>query len=362
MLDHVQFSFPPAQAPLWVVAGVLVLALGVLALRFAEKRRERRLRMMVEAELADRLMPGYDRKFRSPLAWFTLAALVFALLTLAQPRWGRSWVNVSRTGRDIMVLLDTSESMNAQNPLPTRLERARQKVQSLLDLCPGDRFGLIAFSGEATLQSPLTLDHNYFRAVLDAVSTDTITTEGTDITSALREAKKVFEEDVRKSGESRKHARIILVITDGEETAGEAMGLAEKMRDHAGIYVLGVGDPKGATVTFPAWMQRYTSIPEEKRTRLSRLDEEKLAALAKGNGGAYVRITPDNSDVNFLHDEWEQIQAKALSGEMRYNLVNRYRWPLSAMVFFIFAEGVWLAVMPRLRAVRMNRMRGTGNG
>ncbi|HQL93194.1 MAG TPA: VWA domain-containing protein [Candidatus Hydrogenedentes bacterium] len=352
-VTDIQFAFPAAQAPLWISAGLLVTAAAALLLFYSERRRRRRLSLLVDAGLAPRLLEGYTDRLRLPLAVLTVLGVAFLLLALAQPKWGSAWRKTARSGRDVLVLLDTSESMNAQNPLPTRMEKARQKIQSLLDLSPGDRFGLVAFAGEAACQVPLTLDHNYFRTVLDAVSTDTLSIEGSDLAAALREARRMFDEDVQKSGGDQRHARVVLVVTDGEQTSGDALATAAEMRDYAGIYVLGIGTPDGAQITYPAWMQRYARVPEDQRTRLSKLDEENLSRLAKENGGAYARATADNADVAFLHGEWEQVRARALSSELRFNRVNRYRWPLAAAMLCFAAEAVWLALIPVVRARRL---------
>ncbi len=350
-----EFAFPTGQAPLWCTLALAVLAAAIFGLRWSDRRRRARLTALIDASLAPRLLEGYDERVRRPLTWLALLGLVALLLAFAQPRWGRSWVNVARESRDILVLLDTSESMNAQNPLPTRLERARQKIQSLLDLCPGDRFGLIAFSGEAATEVPLTLDLNYYRAALDSVTTDTLSVEGTDITAALREARRVFDEDAKKSGRAGRSARVIFIVTDGEQTSGDALAEAGQMKDYAEIYVLGIGDPKGATITYPKWMQRYSRLSEDQKTHLSRLDEDNLKKLASDSGGAYARITPDDSDVKFIRDELEQVQSRAVSDKMRYNLVNRYRWPLGAALFCFMAEGFWVTLMPWIRSYRLRR-------
>ncbi len=352
---NIQFAISPAQAPLWIGVSIVLLVLTFLGLRWSDRRRRARLAALIDASLAPRLLEGYSERIRRPLAWLTILGLVALMLTFAQPRWGRSWVNVARQSRDILVLLDTSESMNAQNPLPTRLERARQKVQSLLDLCPGDRFGLIAFSGEAATEVPLTLDLNYYRASLNTITTDTLSIEGTDITAALREARRVFDEDAKKSGKEGVNSRIVIIVTDGEQTSGDDLAEAAKMRDYATVYVLGIGDPKGATVTFPAWMQRYTRLSEDQKTHVSRLDEENLKKLATDSGGAYARISPDDSDVKFIREELEKVQSRAASDKMRYNLINRYRWPLGAALFCFMAEGLWVVLMPWIRAYRLRR-------
>jgi Ca-activated chloride channel family protein len=355
---NVQFAFSMAQAPLWCAMALGVVIAAVLGLRWSDRKRRARLTALIDASLAPRLLEGYDERVRRPLTWLAILGVLALLLTFAQPRWGRSWVSVARDSRDIMILLDTSESMNAQNPLPTRLERARQKIQSLLDLCPGDRFGLIAFAGEAATEVPLTLDLNYYRAALDSITTDTLSIEGTDITAALREARRVFEEDAKKSGAESRDARVIVVVTDGEQTSGDALAEAAKMRDYATTYVLGIGDPKGATITYPKWMQRYARLSEDQKTHLSRLDEENLKKLATDSGGAYARITPDDSDVKFIREELEQVQSRAVSDKMRYNLVNRYRWPLGAALLCFMAEGFWVALMPWIRSYRLRREGG----
>src|SRR5690606_517243 len=143
--------------------------------------------------------------------------------------WGQSWVNIERGSRDVLILLDTSESMNAANPLPSRLDRARQKIEAMLASNPADRFGLIAFSGAAALQCPLTLDHGYFRSVLSAVGTDVLSEEGTDITEALRTAIAVYEDDIALTGEENRHGRAIMLISDGEQVSGDAVSIAAEI-------------------------------------------------------------------------------------------------------------------------------------
>ncbi len=350
-----QFAFPMTQLPVWAAFGALLMACVFAALRHLERRRAKRLDLFVDTTLAPRLFTAYDMRARRPLFGLTLLGTLFLLLAFAQPHWGRRWLPVKRTSRDLFVLLDVSLSMNAENPAPTRLERARQKIQSLLDKCPADRFGLIAFAGEATVMCPLTLDHGYFRTILDAVSTDTLSVEGTDITTALQEALNVFEEDARRYPEQDRDNRAVILISDGEQTAGDAPAMARRIASYARIYTIGIGDPQGAVTTFPAWMRQYVRMPDEKLTRLSKLDEDMLSQISIDGGGAYVRITPDNSDVNFIHQELEHLRGLNASDTVRYRMVNRYRWPLMAAWLCFAAEGVWLATLPWLRKRRLRR-------
>lgn len=351
-----QFAFSIAQLPFWMTAGGVLLFAAFFALFRLEKRHRNRLHRFVEAGLAVRLMPAYDVRARRPLFWLTWTGILFLMLAVAQPHWGRSWMPVTRTSRDILILLDVSISMSAENPPPSRLERARQKIESLLERCPGDRFGLIAFAGEAATMCPLTLDQGYFRSILDAINTDTLSIEGSDLSAAMKQALDLFEEDARSFGESNRNNRVVLLISDGEETAGDVMETSEKIGEVASVYALGIGDPNGTVVAFPAWMRKHVNMPDEKLTRVSKLDEENLSKIALAGGGAYVRLTPDNADVNFIHSEWEHIRARTTEDALRFRMVNRYRWPLTVAWCCFAAEGFYLSWLPWIRRRRLRRM------
>lgn len=348
-----QFSFPIQQWPVWTGLALVILGCCGIVLHLLERRRAKRLHRFVEWNLAEQLMPGWTPDRRKPLFWLFFAGLLFVLIAAAGPRWGKKWLPVTRVSRDVLVLLDVSLSMEAENPPPTRLIRARQKIESLLERSPADRFGLVAFSGEAATLCPLTLDHGYFRSVLDAVNTNTLSTEGSDISAALKEALDVFEEDARRFGEDDGGERVVLILSDGEETAGDAHALAKKISAYARIYTVGIGDPEGAVVTFPAWLRQYVRVPDDQLTRLSKLDEENLSKLATNNGGAYVRITPDNSDVEFILQELKQLRSKATSGELRFQMTDHYRWPLMIAWLCFFVEGLWLLLLAPMRKRRM---------
>jgi Ca-activated chloride channel family protein len=352
------------QLPLWLaVACAVLLGIAWVLLRL-ERHREGRLHRFVEAQLASRLLLGYDARVRRPLFWFSLLGCVFLALTFMQPRWGKTWVSVDRASRDVVVLLDTSESMNAQDPAPTRIERARQKIEQLMAKCPGDRFGLIAFSGDASLQCPLTLDHGYFRSVLASVDTDTMTEEGTDIAAALKAAVELFQAEGASVVEQRQYSRALVLLSDGEQVTGDAVDAASEAAGFATVHVVGIGDPQGADVTFPEWMTKYASVPNAKQPHRSVLDESTLSKVAVEGGGLYVRSTPSDQDVNALFAELEALHARATTSDLRYNMVNRYRWPLSVALACFLLEGAWLAALPHVRRWRMRRAdtrRATGH-
>lgn len=352
---NVEFIFPIRQLPLWMGAAGLALLLIAWTLRALEGRRSARIDNFVEAKLAPRLLMGFDATVRKPLFWLSLIGFAATALTLAQPHWGQAWQNITRRSHDIIICLDTSESMRAANPLPDRLTRAKQKIAALLDMAPADRFALVAFSGAAELQCPLTNDHGYFKAVLNAIDTDTISLEGTDIASALREAKDTFEGESERSGIFDRNSRAILLISDGESVSGDAIKAAEEAAEYARIYVIGVGDPRGAKVEFPAWMRRHVSAPNIDEPHLSKLDETNLQKIALTGNGGYKRSTPHNSDIEDVHNLIETLTTLEVSSDIRLRLVNRYQWPLALAIFCFAAEGFWRVVLPWARHRQMRQ-------
>lgn len=358
---NIQFVFPYGQLPVWLLLGVLALLALYYGLSRLEAHRSRRIDRFVEAKLAPRLLAGYDARVRKPLFWLVFFGLSALLVALAQPRWGQAMVPSTRASRDVLVVLDTSLSMNAQNPQPDRLSRAKSKIEALLDRMPGDRFGLIAFSGGAAIQCPMTLDHAYFRSILNVVNTDTITELGTNIEAALNEARALFQKEAEETGINEPGARAVLLISDGEQVRGEALRAAEALANYATINVMGIGDPEGAVVMFPQHLRRFTANQTMPMQHLSKLDEENLISIAERGGGVYVRSVAHNGDVDRIIDEIDYMRARAVSDDIRMSMVNRYRWPLAVALFCFAAEGFWLAAMPWLRQWRMKRGEGSAH-
>ena len=292
---------------------------------------------------------------RRPLFWLAVAGFALLGVTFAQPHWGQTWQEISRQSHDIVLCLDTSESMRAANPMPSRIERAKQKIGSLLERAPGDRFAMVAFSGAAVLQCPLTLDQGYFKAVLNAVNTDTISVEGTDIAAALDEAVQLLKDEAEQSGVWDVNTRAILLISDGEQVSGDAVEAAEEAAEFARVYVIGVGDPNGAEIALPEQMSRYGGRQGAPATHWSKLDEETLKKIALVGKGGYIPSTPDNSDIDQIYDVIETLTARSVSSDIRLRLVNRYQWPLALAIVFFAGEGTWLAVLPWVRRWRMRR-------
>ncbi len=350
-----EFAVPLSRLPIWlgvIAAGLIAVA---LILSWFDRRHQNRLHRFVDFGLASRLLPHYDATVRRPLSILTLAGFAFLALALLQPHWGHAWQEVKQYSRDMLIVLDTSESMRAENPLPSRIERAKQEINRLVANAPGDRFGLIAFAGAAAIQCPLTLDHGYFRTVLNAVNTDTISRKGSNIESGLREALKVFKEEAERSADYDPNSRAVLLISDGEEVGGDAVAAAEELAEYARIFVIGVGDPEGTVIRLPEHLRRYAQGRDIPQTHVSKLDEETLMRIAATGGGAYTRSQVDSWGTEQLYDRFRSISAREVGGEVRQQRVNRYQWPLMLAILCFMSQGVWLVLMPWVRQWRQWR-------
>ncbi|MDR0418456.1 MAG: VWA domain-containing protein [Puniceicoccales bacterium] len=266
--------------PIW---GLFVL----LFLIWGRRRKYRLLRKFTAERLFPVVLQNYSparEKFKHMLF---LAAILFIGFSLAAPRWGYKEEERYTQGVDLLVAVDVSKSMLADDIKPNRLERTKLAILDLLQKFSGHRVGLIAFAGTSFLQCPLTLDYNAFTQSLNALDTDLIPVPGTAIHSALELAEKVY---------SRAHnQRLLLLFSDGEELAESAIGGAKQAKDaEIFVFTIGIGSPEGSTIPV---VSAKTGFPEELRDRKGQvvrtmLDEETLQKVAEITDGQYYRLSP----------------------------------------------------------------------
>lgn len=348
-------SLTPEQARIAIAGGLVVLLLAAWAFLRLERRREGRLADFADAHLLARLVTTRVPGLRRPLnllAWAGLACLLFAL---AEPRWGAPEPGARRGSREVLILLDASESMSAANPAPSRLSRAQDKVAALVSSCPGDRFGIVAFSGAAVIECPMTSDHDYFQTILSAISTDTLTEEGTNIEAALEEAHRYFSQAAGDERGAARDDRLVVLVSDGEDGGAPPTEAAERLSALSRIAVLGMGDERGAEVRLPDWMARSRFKPQGPTTHWSVLDEAGLSAIALAGGGLYVRSTLNNDDLAAIQREMARLEGFRGAKHAQTRQPDRYRWPLAVAVLVLAAEGVWLAAMGPLGAALARR-------
>lgn len=266
-----------SPSSLWLLC--LVPALLVLAAR-AESWRRRTLNTLAQRETQPHLVSELDPSRRRRKTVLVVAACAFAVLALSRPNWERTAPTPSK-GRDIVVLLDVSRSMDAEDLTPSRLEVARRGLAAYSAQLRGDRIGLVAFAGTAALRCPLTTDYDFFRATVEGVSPDSVTLGGTEIAKAIRTALKDGFDDLSQRS---KH---LLLITDAEDHGyAAAAAAAEGSRQGVRLAVVGLGDSiQGARVPVvgPGPVRYLTYHGEEVWTKLNAIAIRNLADAGDGN-------------------------------------------------------------------------------
>ena len=284
---------------LWLLVLIPVLAL----IRFISYRNQKkRLRKFGEPALLKELMPDVSRFRPSVKFWILQGALALLVLMLARPQMGTKISQEKRVGIETIICMDISNSMLAEDIVPSRLDRSKMMIENLVDHFSNDKIGLIVFAGDAFVQLPITSDYVSAKMFLSSIDPSMIATQGTDIGRAIDMATHSFtpEEGI---------GRAIIVITDGENHEGGAVEAASAAKD-AGmrVYVLGVGSSKGSPIPIPGtddYMKDNTG-----NTVMSALNEQMCKELAQAGGGAYIHVENNSAAQDQLDNELDKLSKK----------------------------------------------------
>ena len=284
---------------LWLLVLIPILAL----IRFISYRNQKkRLRKFGEPALLKELMPDVSRFRPSVKFWILQGALALLVLMLARPQMGTKISQEKRVGIETIICMDISNSMLAEDIVPSRLDRSKMMIENLVDHFTNDKIGLIVFAGDAFVQLPITSDYVSAKMFLSSIDPSMIATQGTDIGRAINMATHSFtpEEGI---------GRAIIVITDGENHEGGAVEAASAAKD-AGmrVYVLGVGSSKGSPIPIPGtddYMKDNTG-----NTVMSALNEQMCKELAQAGGGAYIHVENNSAAQDQLDNELDKLSKK----------------------------------------------------
>ena len=320
--EHSYFLYALALLPLIVLTAFLV-----------QRWRKRKLAQLADSRLIPNLVP--DKSRFKPIVKILLICLgfLFLIIALANPQSGSKLEEVKREGVDLIIALDISNSMLAEDLSPNRLENAKLAIARLIDNLHDDRIGVIIFAGQAYVQLPVTTDYAAAKLFLDNISCDMISTQGTAIGSAIELAVNSFDPKSINN-------KAIVVITDGENHEDDAMKAAE-MAIEKGIIVhtIGMGSADGAPI--PIYQNGHqTGFRKDNSgtTVITRLDENNLQQIASIGHGIYVRASNSQAGLGMIFNEINKMQKKEFGSKIYTDYDDHFQWFILLALISFFIE------------------------
>ena len=327
---------------------LLVVVPALYGVRFVSDRfRRRRIRRFGDPALVAQLMPGVS--VRRSVAKFVLLTTAIALVCvmLARPQMGSKISNEKRSGIETIICLDISNSMLAEDVVPSRLDKSKMLVENLVDHFNNDKIGLVVFAGDAFVQLPITSDYVSAKMFLQNITPSLISTQGTDIARAINLATASFTQQ-------KNVGRAVILITDGEDHEGGAVEAAAAAKKKGiNVFILGVGSVKGTPI--PVGNGDYMK-DNTGNTVMSALNEQMCQQVARAGSGTYIHVDNTNDAQEKLNDELAKLQ-KGETESVVYSEYDEQFQAVALIVLFLLVVEVCVleAKNPRLRNVRIFR-------
>lgn len=284
---------------------LLIIIPVIIVIRLLEMRKRKlKLKKFGDLSLLKQLMPDVSSSRKSLKFWLMVAALALLIVMLARPQMGTKISQEKRKGIEVIISLDISNSMRAEDVVPSRLDKSKMLVENMVDNFTNDKVGLVVFAGDAFIQLPITSDYVSAKMFLQNTDPSLIATQGTDLAGAIELSSKSFTQQ-------DKVGRAILIITDGEDHEGGAIEAAEKARKNGiRVFVLGVGSTKGSPV--PDGNGGYMKDNSGQEV-ISALNEKMCKQVAQAGGGAYIHVDNTSLAQRQLNDELTKLQKGDIS-------------------------------------------------
>lgn len=293
---------------LWLLISIPLLALIRL---MGYKKRVKNLKQFGNLDLIKQQMDGVSKYRPTVKFWLLQAALALLIVMLARPQMGAKIANDKRNGIETIIALDISNSMLAEDVVPSRLAKSKLLIENLVDNFTNDKIGLVVFAGDAFVQLPITSDYVSAKMFLQNTDPSLIATQGTDIAQAIRLSMNSFTQQ-------QKVGRAIILITDGEDHEGGAQEAAQEARKKGiNVFILGVGDVKGAPIPLP---QGGYMKDENGQTVMSALNEKMCQEVAQAGKGTYIHVNNTNDAQKQLNNELAKLQ----KGETNSVIYSQY--------------------------------------
>ena len=320
------------ESEIWLYV-LLVIPVLLLVFWFNARWRKKVLKQLGDANILQNLMPTLSTVLpRWKRLLFTLG-LVFVLVGMANPQIGTKYEEVKREGFELMICLDVSNSMLAEDLTPNRLERAKQAISRLVDRLKNDKIGIVVFAGEAYIQLPMTVDHSAAKLFLRSIDTDVVSTQGTAIGKAVELAMSSFSTNSKAN-------KSIIVITDGENHEDDALNqAAAAVEEGIKVHTIGIGSLDGTPIPMykRGRMLGYRK-DREGNTVVTKLNETMLQQIAASGEGTYVRANNSRTGLNALMDELEGMEREEFDSKMFTSYEDRFQYFIAVALLLLLIE------------------------
>lgn len=316
---------------LYWLAIIPVLIIIYILFRLGQKRRFERF---ARIGMREQLVPSYSTR-RSNFKFVVFLLIVACtILALANLQSGSKMEEVKREGIDLYIAVDVSNSMNAEDIVPSRLERSKQAINKLISGLQGDRIGMIVFADKAFVQLPITTDYPAAKMFLSTVNTGLVASQGTAIAEAINLALRSFPDEA--------HSRAIIIISDGEDHENDAAIKAAQEAAQQGvhIYTIGMGLAEGAPIPEYNQYGHQTGYRKDRNgnTIITRLDEQMLQKIAAAGNGIYVRASNSNVGLEKIYDEINKMDKTEIEAKVFSDYEDQFQWFVAAAIVLLLIE------------------------
>ena len=312
---------------------LLVIPLLVVLYILSVIYKKRSLKKFGDLEIIEQLMPFVSKNRPLVKFIFIIIALTAAIFALADPQFGSKLEIVKKKGAEIIIALDVSNSMLAEDLQPNRLERAKQAISRLIDKLENDRFGIIIFAGDSYIQVPLTTDYAAAKMFLSSINTSIVTKQGTAIGSAINLAANSFTPETEMD-------KALIIITDGENHEDDAIAAAEKAKEKGiTIHTIGMGSPEGSPIPLQKGYGQTVFLKDrDGNTVISKLDQVALQQIASTANGIFIRANNNEVGLNKLLEEINKMQKQEIETKIYTEFEHRFQYLLGIAIFFLLLE------------------------
>ncbi len=314
----------------WLLV-IPVLVIIYILFRLGQKRRFERF---AHIEMREQLVPSYSSRRSTFKFIIFLLVIACSILALANLQSGSKMEEVKREGIDLYIAIDVSNSMNAEDIVPSRMERSKQAINKLISEMRGDRLGIIVFADRAYVQLPITTDYSAAKMFLSTVNTSLVASQGTAIAEAINLALKSFPDEA--------HSRAIIIISDGEDHENDAALKAaqEAAKQGVHIYTIGMGLPEGAPIPVYNQYGHQTGYRKDQNgnTIITRLDEQMLQKIASAGNGLYVRVSNSNVGLSKLYEDISKLDKTEIDAKVFTDYEDQFQWFVGAAIILLLIE------------------------